>query len=234
MAVLFVVLTIIVALTVDYGVQRLARARSAQPVDDRAVALAAPPALSPPPSTFLCPTHAWLDLLPSGALRLGVDALVTTVFGKPEELTCAAAGSRVARGAPLVTLRSGERSLVIPAPVEGTVEKVRIPPDLSALEARPYGANWICELRPVEVGPVLRWSRIGEEATSWLRDELGRLRDFISGADAPGAPVAVAADGGYPVAGFGLQLDSERWEELVARFFAGEVAPTGEPVEERA
>jgi glycine cleavage system H lipoate-binding protein len=204
-------------LTVDYTLQRLRRGA----VAGTSAAAAAEPQVAiletaPPPATFVTPSHAWFDLLPSGSVRIGADALVATLVGIPDEVSCLPEGRSVAQGEPLVTIRRGQRELVLRAPLDGVVEKVQQPRDPHGLVQRPYGASWLCQVRPRELGPVLRAAKIGQEARRWLSGEIGRVRDFLCDVLTPQqSSVAVAADGGYPTPGIANQLDPASWNQLV-------------------
>jgi len=226
MTVLFVIMTIIIALTVDYLLQRRVKRRSSAQHDAAFSQRSNQPVLpAPPPATFILPSHLWFELLPSGSIRLGVDTLISTLMGTPHRIEHVAEGTTVDRDAPLLTLSTGERSLSLKAPENGRLERIRGLTDISTLQRQPYKSNWLCELRVQDLGSLIRRSRIGPEARSWLSTELTRLRDYLCHAQRGGTGdgsvtlAEVAADGGYPIAGVAEQLDNESWQALVEHFF---------------
>jgi glycine cleavage system H lipoate-binding protein len=129
MAAIFVVLTILVLLGVDALVSR--RRNQLVPVNAGPID---PPTPEPslPAGLFLHPGHAWVEVLRSGAVRVGLDEFLRHVMGAPDRLVMRRAGDEVRQGEPLLTLVRDGRQLVLRAPVSGTFDAVN-----EELEARP-------------------------------------------------------------------------------------------------
>jgi glycine cleavage system H lipoate-binding protein len=229
MVALFVVLTIIVFLTLDYVVQRaeLRRARGASPAGDAAAALApiaASPACAPalPRGVFLDHGHTWAALEPSGTLRVGADPLPAILLGRPEAVELVAGGTEVARGEPIARLRRQGRELTLRAPADGVIAAAN--PGLAADPAQvardPFGA-WLVELMPRRVGAAVRTLLVGEEAAAWLGEELARLRDTVASLDGNAAAVAAGPtlpDGGQPIEGLADLLDGDGFNQVTVAF----------------
>lgn len=244
MAVLLVLMTLVVALTLDHVVQKLAarRARLANPSVERDAVAAAPlpatrplPRLdaAPPVPTFLDASHCWIELAPSGLVAVGADALAAALLGPPERVSARPTGTFVARGEPLLTLHRGGRELTLRAPLSGLVTEHNgalhaAPAELSE---RPYRPNWLCRMQPQELGTALRGMVIADEAVTWLRGELARVREVLTALHQPAHARlgATAADGGLPEQALGAQLDDAQWQALVQRVFGVEEQRNTQP-----
>lgn len=231
---LFVLLTIITLLTIDYFVQRAERrkvqaanallARMPETTAPRAapVPRPTPPLDEIPAGVFLDPAHVWVQLEPSGALRVGADRMPLAALGRPDRIQMVAEGTAVRKGDPLATLFRGRRSVVLRSPVDGVVTRVnsdaRSDPD--RLRDDPFGQGWLYWLDPRDLAPALKRMRVAEEARAFARRQLQDLRDFML-ASTPGDRLvgATLQDGGAPVEGLSEHLDDESWNLLVEQFF---------------
>ena len=212
MTVILVVLTIAVFLTVDWLIHR-----GKAPL---AVKATASPAVRMPGGVFFARSHTWLNLFPSGHAWLGIDDFVSRLLDKPVLRYRVAAGARVERGAPLVELAEGGRSLTIRSPIDARV--VRVNPDLSAnpdvLQNAPFSESWVCELVP-ERPEDLKSLLLGTESQNWMQREFARLRDLFAGAGGVLEP-AMLQDGGPPVAGAMRLVDESVWKRFDEEFLA--------------
>jgi glycine cleavage system H protein len=228
MVALFVLFTIIAFLTIDYFVQRTelnkakATAAAAQWVPAEA---AAPLALrSPipidriPSGVFVDAGHVWVQLEPSGALRVGADMIPATLLGRPDRIELKAEGTQVRRGDVIATLIRGARSLTLRTPVDGVVTRVNpvAQANPERLQDDPYGQGWLLWLAPRDLGASLKRMFVAEEATAWAREQLHKLRDFVAAGSADSQLVgATLQDGGAPIEGLSDHLDDARWKQLV-------------------
>jgi glycine cleavage system H protein len=227
MVALFVLLTIITLLTIDYFVQRaeLKKARAAGLVAEREPA--AVPVVRPiaavddvPAGVFLDPGHVWAQLEPSGALRVGLDRMPIAVLGRPDRIEVRSEGTSLRKGDPLVTLFRGHRKVVLRSPADGIVTRVNAEADPDRLQSDPYGRGWLYWLTPQDVSPALKRMFVAEEAKTWAREQLAKLREFLAVGAHQGELVgATIQDGGALVEGLSDQLDDERWNRLVEEFF---------------
>lgn len=229
MVALFVLLTIIVLLTIDYFVQRaeLSKIPASQLAAARAAALPQPAWLNTPVDrvplgVFLDPGHVWLQLDTSGAVRLGSDMFPMAALGRVDKVEVKPVGSVVRRGDAVASLTRGRRTLSLRAPVDGVVTRVNEEAgrDPSRLEQDPFGQGWLLWLSPKNLAPSLKTMRVAEEAGAWLREQLQRLRDFVATGAVPNQLAgATLQDGGLPIDGVANHLDDDRWKLLVDEFF---------------
>jgi glycine cleavage system H protein len=238
MVAIFVLLTIMVFLGVDYLVLRAQRKRIARgelvrsvglvpipvdenllprrrqyPVHDRGFAL--------PHGLFFDRGHTWVRVRPSGEVRIGVDDFVQALLGRIDGVEMPAIGQKVRRGAPLLKLRQGDRSAGFVSPVDGIVTAVngtvvRAP---EALKQTPYQQNWLVTVQPTGLSATLKHLFIAEDALQWLRGELRRFRDFVSGVAPQVAVVGeTLQDGGQPVDGLLERMGNDVWEKFEKEF----------------
>jgi len=241
MAYLIIFLMCAVCITVDYFLRHRGVLETASPAGPTAwqgarvpaAALEAVPGINGgdagsltqvPDGLFLAPGHTWLQLGPSGGVRLGSDRFPLTALGGVDRLDVVPAGTRVRQGDVLARMGLGERELRLLSPIEGEVTAVNR--DLLAnpeeLPVDPYKSGWLCSMRPRWLAASLKRMVIAEDTEEWMRNELRRLRDTLS---SRGGELPSLADGGAPVEGLGACLEQEDWEEFVERFFEDPVRP---------
>ena len=172
-----------------------------------------------PAGIHIGPHHSWARSESRGRFAVGVDDLLQKVFGPVGELELPAVGARLRAGDPLLTLRRGDRVLVVRAPLDGTVravnEAARLDPGL--LNRSPYGEGWAVELEAQKSLPVAL--RAGEGAARWLRGELDRL---VAAVHAPAMVTVTLQDGGPLAPAFFHALDDATFRKLAAEFFGAE------------
>lgn len=236
MFVLLVLLTFVVALTIDYLVQHADARREALVMAASAVpavaALRRPTPLPPAPARqlapplgelghvpaglFLAPGHDWLQLESSGAVRLGTDRLALTLLGGLDRLELLPAGSVVHRGDALATLHFGGRSLVLRSPIDAMIDEVNtlVGADPQRLARDPFEEGWLYRLRARGLAPALRSMKVAEEAAAWMSSELARVRDFATKA---GEPASVTLR-----PGLAASLAERDWAELADRIYSAQ------------
>ncbi len=230
MVAIFVVLTIVLFIAADFILQKI-RAR-------RSIAATAPvrgtgadlllPNLQPerfalPGGLFFHRGHTWANLLFSGQVKVGIDDFLQKLLGRIDGVTLPPLGVEVKAGEPFVGLRQGERTALLPAPVDGVVcavnqELVKAP---GMLRRDPYTRGWLVAIRPKDLSANMPLLMVGEKSREWLTLELGRLVDFLreSMSRHQDAVVgATAADGGLSPDGVLERLSDEEWAAFQARF----------------
>lgn len=231
MVAILVLLTIIICLTIDSLAERAKLRRAAKaamaPAPDQIapqpLSVQAPTDLTQVPAgVFVGPGHAWMELEPEGGVHLGVDRLPTTLLGGIEEIDAVPTGTEIHCGEPIARLRHGERTIEVKSPVDGLVTEVNAGLEPARLAEEPFGPDWIVEVRPREIGPVLRRLFVAEEARNFLRNELSSLRDYLAGLSLAGHPsiaLATGPDGRLPAEGLAARMTDGEWSELKERFF---------------
>lgn len=211
MTVLFVVATIVAFLTIDYFVRRL---RGESGAIDRPAVSSYPVRL--PDGIFFSPSHTWLNLYPSGHVRLGVDDFILRLVGEPSVQLLKKTGDDVEKGDPLMLLKERGHSLTVRSPFAGKILEANedLPANPAYLKDSLFSSGWGYVIKPANLSDM-KQMLIGGESRSWIRQEFHRLRDFFAGFNTNGgiAP-AYLQDGGPPMAGIMNTMDDAVWREL--------------------
>lgn len=216
MTVLFVVATIIVFLGIDVIVRRVREQRAVHVAAPQPQVYVAP--IRMPDGIFFARSHTWLNLFPSGKVRLGVDDFINRLFENPEITLLKKTGEWVQKGEPILVLQEGEHALTIRSPFKGYIigfnEQLKEHPEF--LKNALFSDGWAYTLMP-ERPSELRQMLLGEETRRWIADEFGRLRDVFAGVKADVVP-ALLQDGGPPVAGAMKQMPDNVWKQFEQEF----------------
>ena len=226
MVALFVVATIIVFFVIDYFVQRAEKRKAAL---SPAVKVLAKPRFVIPKAYFFGKGHTWVELLPDGLTRVGLDDFVQKILGAVDQVTVVSQDGRFARGEKLFTVRQGTKTLSFRAPISGKVVAVNDElihfPDM--LRKEPYKAGWIAVMEPSDLADEIKQLSIGSEAAKWLKDEIKRFRNFITaqmgtlaGSGSPALAGATLMDGGVPVDDVMEHSPQEVWKKFENDFLA--------------
>lgn len=218
MTALFFVATIVFFLGIDWVVQRLKK--------DTAVEAGLAPQTSAqtgqlrvPEGIFFAKSHTWVNLFPSGKVRLGVDDFVGNLMENPRIAFALKPGDRVEKGDPLLVVEDGDRRVTIRSPLAGEVLAVNADLEKSPQLMREslFSEGWAYSIRPRRI-EELRSMLIGEETRSWMSGELGRLRDLLAGVASLQPAAVMLQDGGAPAAGLLKRLDPSKVVEFEERF----------------
>lgn len=174
-----------------------------------------------PAGVFLDTGHTWVELDPTGMTRIGVDDFVRKTIGRIDSVTLPGLGEEVHRGEELFSFRQGERVAAFSAPIDGVVDSVNEPLEVSAaaVASEPYGGGWVCTLRPANLARDLRLLLVAAESLSWIRKEFRRFQAFL--ATRPTRSEALGdllPDGGQPTRGILEKVDAGTWDRFVAEF----------------
>lgn len=218
MTALFFIATIVFFLSIDWVVQRLKRtnAEEASFVPQAAVQ---PNLLRIPEGIFFARSHTWLNLFPSGKVRLGIDDFVGSLIENPRITFALKPGDQVEKGDPLMVVEDGDQRVTIRSPLAGEILAVNADLEKSPQLMREslFSEGWAYSIRPRRL-EELRSMLIGEESRSWMSNELRRLRDLLAGAASLQLAPATLQDGGAPATGLLKRLDRSKVEEFEEQF----------------
>jgi glycine cleavage system H protein len=215
MTVLLFLTMIIIFLGIDFVVQRKKKT-----VPAAAQAQRAPLPLRVPSGIFFAPSHTWLNLFPSGNVRIGADDFVLRMMKNPYISFLKAPGSLAKKGEALFQLKEGSKTLTVHSPIDGEVvtinENLRQHPGKMKKEL--FSNGWAYTMKPHRASELTQLL-LGERSRTWIQQELGRLRDFIADSTQFGLPVpALLQDGGIPVEGLLKDLSAEQCESFEKQF----------------
>lgn len=218
MTVIFVALTIVFFLALDVVVRRV---KARKEVPSMAVYTAQPAyPVRLPDGIFFAKSHTWLNLFPSGKVRLGVDDFVGRLLDKPQVEYLKSAGASVKKGEPLFALSEGGRTLTVRAPMNGRIisQNDQLAKNPGLLKENLFSEGWAYTIqpeKPSDLGKLM----LGDETRNWIPQEFRRLRDVFATVPSEGDLVpALLQDGGPPVAGALKQMGPEVWENFDEEF----------------
>jgi glycine cleavage system H protein len=175
-----------------------------------------------PQGLFFSRNHTWSRLDRSGLARIGLDDLLLHLTGGVEVSFLQREGTRVQKGEELFRIVQDGKELAISSPVTGEVSRVNesLGNDPGTLVDDPYG-SWLCMIRPENWQGETSSCYLAGKASSWMKDELTRFKDFLARALAVGEPetaMLVLQEGGelvdFPLAG----LEQGIWEQFQEHF----------------
>jgi glycine cleavage system H protein len=207
MTVLFVIATIVIFLTIDWFVRSRKPQTAARHVEDQYP-------LRIPDGIFFAPSHTWLNLFPSGKIRLGVDDFIARLVKEPEIVLLKQSGEKISKGEPLMQLKKGDSVLTVRSPLSGEILEAN-----TELTTNPlFGEGWSYGIQPSAISE-LKQMLIGSESRVWIRNEFQRLRNFFAALNTNGAATpAFMHDGGLPVSGILGTMDGDTWQKLEHEF----------------
>lgn len=173
-----------------------------------------------PEGIFFSRSHTWINLLPSGKLRLGIDDFLARLIENPEIKFLKHEGDEVRRGEPLFGLVSGNHVLSIQCPIDGRILEVNniLANRPEALREQLFSDGWGYLIQPKRM-TQLRDFFIGTETRAWIREEFHRLGDFFAGVGrTEGVDPAFMQDGGLPMPGILKKMDDATWKEFEREF----------------
>jgi len=140
-----------------------------------------------PGGAFVSPGHAWARIDPAGQVWTGLDDFARKALKSVERVELPAVGTQVKRGEPLFTVRRGDESVRIPAPLTGEVTQVNdeLTHAPRLVVESPYDRGWACLLRPSDLAADLAGLRIGKPVVAWYQDEVTRLRQELAASGEP-------------------------------------------------
>ena len=133
-----------------------------------------------PAGVFVSPSHSWVSLALNGMVRIGIDDFTQKILGRIDSVELPGTGRIVTKGDPLFSIRQGDLSLSVPSPVNGRVADVnsKLLDNPELIKLKPYDLGWFCRIEPTKLAGDLKEMKVGEDAVSWYRKEIGRYAEM--------------------------------------------------------
>ena len=132
--------------------------------------------LNVPAGVFVSAQHAWAKIELNGTVRIGLDDLIRKVFVGTDSVDLPESGNEITKGDTLFSLKYGDFSLNIPAPLSGKVTSVNTEhtehPEWLAI--KPFELSWMCGIEPSNLAAELPDLRIGADSVTWYQEEIDR------------------------------------------------------------
>ena len=179
--------------------------------------------LTAPGGLYYDKSHTWAYMEKNGTVKVGIDDFLQHVTGPITRVLLKRPGDRVTKGQPVLTVMHKGKHLVVSAPVSGTIvaQNAGLFTDSTLLNDSPYTDGWVYAIEPTNWIHEVQLLLMSPNYKEWLRNELGRLRDFILSVVKPDTPefaCVTLQDGGELTDHVLSGLEPEVWEEFQNRF----------------
>ncbi len=133
--------------------------------------------------------HVWLKKEDNGNVRVGFDDIVARGAVKIFLVKLMPTGTVLVQKKKLGILESIKYTGPIVAPVSGSIvsvnEEVR-KRGANAFKDDPYGAGWLCVIKPSNLEDELKNILFGDAALDWFKKEAEKSKDDIAGGEYKG------------------------------------------------
>jgi len=222
MVALFVIMTILVCVGIDGVVQwkKAKRESAARGLTD----LLMPEVfadVTAPANLFLDGAHTWVEVQPSGATKIGLDAFAQKTIGRIDNVLLPEIGKEIKRGEVLFAVKQGDRRAAFASPVDGQVIMVdrELPWHPEMIENDPYREGWVCSVKPRNLSQNLKHLFAADEARDWLKKEAQRFQEFFAAQSLDNEQLGqVLQDGGQLAGGVLEFADDKTWKQFNEMF----------------
>jgi glycine cleavage system H lipoate-binding protein len=173
-----------------------------------------------PAKLYFTANHIWLDMAPSGACHIGVDAFLTRVLGTVERITfLRQTGAH--RPSAVITARGVDLRVIFPHAITLAASNMYLRANPAKLTADPYGMGWLFQGTPPDREPVTDGLIHGDAIVPWIEHEIDRMSSFLGECWVCHHGAQLMNDGGVFSPGVIEQLSREEVVHLFDEFFWG-------------
>ena len=219
MSILFVLLTFLVVISVNYLWFRPAPSLPVSlrpPLRPPAPVMTQQAGFSIPQQYCFHPGHTWVLREGQEDARVGLDSFAAELAGKIERIEVAKPDRWVRQGQRLMTIHGDGFSFDLVSPVEGVVTHVNNDvvqnPGLALRD--PYKDGWIATLKAPDFNTNQRNLMQASMVAPWMHYNQTRLTDEVARLNP-----TLAQDGGVPVPGLLGRVPEEMRQRIIAEFF---------------
>jgi glycine cleavage system H protein len=219
MSILFVLLTFLIILAMNYF---YLRAPQAEVITPEVLARPAAPVMakeygfSIPQGYSFHPGHTWVMREGGENARVGLDSFAADLAGKIDHIEVIAPSRWVRQGQRLMTVHAGDVSFDLMSPAEGVVMAVNndVVKDPMLAIRDPYKDGWIAMLKSPDLSTNQKNLLQGSMVAPWMHYNLARLNAAITKMNP-----ALAQDGGLPLTQVLTCVGPEIRRKLIKDFF---------------
>lgn len=214
---LFVFLTIILGLTVEYFLERKKKQDEVIQPQSRNLSLSRIIQMLPK-GVFLQPSFTWSKILDTGNLMLGIHPFLLEIIGEPDRVETVQQGEKIRKGETLFTIHKNDKILRVKSPVTSTV--ITINPDFHLVSEESMGQTWLYAMKPENVSAEIPGWFISEKSREWLNKKFQQMKGFFVQRQPQGQVGVTMADGGELPAGVLAKFDQKTWQDFEDRFMS--------------
>ncbi len=224
MVVILVVLTIVVAISLEWLIRYLARDREAAVVRGSAVLSPALAKTRPamkmpqfPEDLYYHKGHAWMKFEGDNRIKIGLDDFTQQVMGEFDKIEIPSPGAELKQGEVAWKVSNGTRKLSQLAPLGGTVVEVneRLRADPKLANRSPYEEGWIAKIQ----GKALNKEMAGLMDAFQFKAHFDECKARLMSCFNKETLGLAYGDGGEVVQGAASELDERTWRALVTQLF---------------
>jgi glycine cleavage system H protein len=176
-----------------------------------------------PRGLFYNKNHTWLFLEKTGNAKLGLDDFMTRLVGHVDVNSLKAEGEILKKGELLAEINQDGKKLLVFSPISGEIVHVNtaLQEDPDLLNEDPYEKGWMYAVKPSNWKKETQAFYMADEAASWIKSEVERLKDFlaVSVAKHSSEPAMVTLQEGGEIRQHILsELDGEIWHDFQESF----------------
>lgn len=219
MSILFVLLTFLVVISINYLMFRPGQALPATPertISPPSPVMAKEYGFSIPQGYSFHPGHTWVMRESQDDVRVGLDSFTAELVGKIDRIDVVKNDRWIRQGQRLMTLHAGDVTIDLLSPVEGVVTSINrdVVQDPALAVRDPYKDGWIATVKAPDFKTNQRNLMQASMVAPWMHYSQTKLNGEIAKLNP-----ALAQDGGVPVTGVLLKVSPEIRQKLINDFF---------------
>jgi glycine cleavage system H lipoate-binding protein len=217
MAFVFVLLTIILFIGIEYFLHRR-KIRQTSPATVKNLPLNEALQLVSP-GTYLQSTMTWGKILDTGNLMVGLQPLLVGITGTPEKLELLSKGKQVRKGDRLLRMKMNDKQLDIISPVDGEVvaSNPEVEKEMSWDE---LGQSWVYTLKPENLSSEIPNWIIADKIKPWLNSRYQEMKTFFQKKLTNTQLGETMADGGELSIGILSKFDEKIWSDFSREYLS--------------
>jgi len=217
MVVIFVALTILALLAIDYFIIQPRRAHKSEELTAGELLPLSETLLDIPAGVFLQPSFTWTKFKDDGSVVLGLHPLILGLIGPPYEIELMQDKEYIEKGDPLLRVVKDGRAMTIASPVSGEVTQFN-QALLGETDWEHLNMSWLYKIRPKNVSEDLPSWQYSEDADEWMQERYQNVKSFVYDRLSTEGVGMTMADGGDMPIGVLSQLDEDDWAEFQQKF----------------
>lgn len=138
--------------------------------------------LAMPPGYVFSKKHIWIQTLPSGEVRVGLDAICPKLLTKIDGIHFHEPGNKVNKNGSMCMICQGSKKLKFSSPIDGIIQEINteIQSNPEILCNDPFEKGWIYRIQPsLQFSDLVINQELSCDIMKWKESELRRLVSFF-------------------------------------------------------
>ena len=178
--------------------------------------------LSFPNGLYFDKSHTWVFMERDGTVKLGIDDFLQSITGDYTGLILKNPGEKIIKNAPALTLVQNGKKINVKSPISGKIKEFNedLVTNPSILNNSPYSRGWVYTIESSNWLREISFLKMSESYRSWIKNEISRLKDFISGVNHGNVLTAqvIYQEGGELTVNVLQELGPKVWEDFQNEF----------------